>query len=109
MPVGGRVRSGSAELGLTLAEDKTIGWSLTTRPRDDRQGVRGRTGRVGAALVAWRYAEVHATSKKKSTNLAVAECECPRKIRVARTTLAEAPITCGKCGTDFMAEDDEGE
>ncbi|MFC0539868.1 hypothetical protein [Kutzneria chonburiensis] len=94
------------ELGLTLAEDKTIGWSLTTVPETTAKAYAAELDELSAALVAWRYAEVHATSKKKSTNLAVAECACPRKIRVARTTLAEAPITCGKCGVDFVAEDD---
>ena len=102
-----KFRALGEELGLTLAEDKTIGWSLTTVPETTAKAYAAELDELGAALVAWRYAEVSATTKKKSTNLAVAECACPRKIRVARTTLAEAPITCGNCGVDFMAEDDE--
>lgn len=97
------------ELGLTLAEDKTIGWSLTSVPETTIKAYADVLDDLRAALVAWRHAEVATIGKKKSTNLAVAECACPRKIRVARATLAEAPITCGKCGVDFVTEDDEDE
>jgi hypothetical protein len=45
------------------------------------------------------------TPTKKDTNLAAATCVCPRKIRVARSTLAAAPITCEACGEDFQADD----
>ena len=37
--------------------------------------------------------------------LAVAQCQCPRKIRVAVGTLAEGPIICGVCGADFEITD----
>ena len=41
---------------------------------------------------------------KRSTNLIAAACPCGRSIRVAASTLAEAPITCHACDGDFQAK-----
>ncbi|TWP53224.1 hypothetical protein FKR81_04435 [Lentzea tibetensis] len=95
------------ELGLILEEDPKIGWSITTVPPSTAAEYAAELEALAAALVIYRHAEVHAPSKPKSSNLAVAQCACPRKIRVARSTLAEAPITCGQCSEEFVAEDDE--
>ena len=41
--------------------------------------------------------ERHQASKAR----VAAVCECPRRIWVARTVLAEAPILCGRCRQEF--------
>jgi hypothetical protein len=33
------------------------------------------------------------------------ECPCGRRIQAARPVLGEAPISCGRCGDEFMAQD----
>jgi hypothetical protein len=62
---------------------------------------------LDAAIVMFRQRVEDQPSKPKSSNLVVAECQCPRKIRVARSTLREAPITCGACECDFVSDDDD--
>jgi hypothetical protein len=96
-----------AELGLVLTEDIKRGWSTTTVPPTTAERYKATLGTLAAALVAYRHAEVHTPGKKKSSNLAVAECACPRKIRVAKTTLAEAPIICGGCDHEFVIIEQE--
>lgn len=102
-----RFKELGTEVGLTLAEDPSIGWSITTVPLSTAAEYADELDALTTALVIYRHAEVRPASKAKSTNLAVATCACPRKIRVARSTLAEGAITCGNCGADFMVEDDE--
>jgi len=41
---------------------------------------------------------------RRNTNLIAAICPCGRSIRVAASTLAEAPITCQACDQDFQAK-----
>lgn len=40
---------------------------------------------------------------RKSTALLKATCGCDRIIRISRSVLEQAPITCGQCGDDFTA------
>lgn len=89
------------ELGLTLEHDTRIGWSLTQVPADTEHTYRAEVAALSAALVAYRHREHRAATAARSTNLAAATCACPRRIRVARSVLADAPITCGACGHDF--------
>lgn len=89
------------ELGLALADDPRIGWSLTTVPSPTIAAYRAELALLGDALVVYRHAETRATARH-TTNLAVATCACPRRIRVALATLTAAPITCGACGHDFV-------
>lgn len=44
--------------------------------------------------------------QRKSTSLAKATCDCGRIIRVSKSVLDQAPITCGDCGSDFTAQDE---
>jgi hypothetical protein len=67
----------AAELGLDVARDPRIGWSLTTLPQPT------------------------ATSR----NMLACLCPCERRIRVARATLAEAPVICGACQGEFEPVD----
>ena len=41
---------------------------------------------------------------KRNSNFIAAICPCGRSIRVAASTLAEAPITCQACDGDFQAK-----
>jgi hypothetical protein len=75
------------------------------RPAYHRRGLRwpARGPRHGAGAVAppgaprWRG--------PRSSNLLAASCGCGRRIRVAKTTLAEAPILCGICQQPFEPVD----
>ena len=44
----------------------------------------------------------HRPGTRRNTNLLAAVCSCGRSIRVAASTLAEAPITCQACDGDFQ-------
>ena len=55
------------------------------------------------AMTLWRHGETAASPKaRRSHNLIAAICPCGRSIRVAASTLAEAPITCQACDQDFQ-------
>lgn len=109
-----RFKALGEELGLEITEHDpnargggTLGWSRTALAPETAGRYADVLEQMAAAMGAYRRAEVPgAAGGKKSSNLAVAECACPRKIRVARATLELAPITCGACGEDFAAEDD---
>ena len=93
------------ELGLSAQEDPSgkFGWTVTavtdTTARQYADGI----ALLTAAMTIWRNAEHTATASadKKSTNLIPAVCSCGRTIRVAASTLREAPITCEACDSPF--------
>jgi hypothetical protein len=70
----------------------------------DRGGQRGQVAVVDA-LVAYRHAELgNGRGGRTSSNNGVpARCGCGRRIRVAESVLEAGPITCGLCGSDFIA------
>jgi len=103
-----KFRTLGEELGLIITEDGTLGWSGTTLSPEAAQRYVDVLRQLAAAMTAYRRAEQPGMAgKSKNTNLLVAECACPRKIRVARATLAEAPIVCGACHAEFTAEENE--
>jgi hypothetical protein len=54
------------------------------------------------AMTLWRNTEhIPAAAKGRSSNLIAARCSCGRKIRVAASTLDEAPIICQACDGHF--------
>jgi hypothetical protein len=89
------------ELGLEVASVKPIGWSATTVPQHTAGVYAGQLGELQAALVLWRRQEHRIGSGSRSHNLLAAACGCGRRIRVAKATLAEAPILCGACQKSF--------
>jgi hypothetical protein len=98
-----KYRQLAVSVGLDVAQVGAIGWSDTTVP-DATAATYARTITIlDDACNLWRSAEQHAGNGKKppSTNLAVAQCRCPRKIRVAAGTLDLGPIWCRICGSDF--------
>ena len=94
----------ATELGLDTAEDPSgkFGWTITTVP-DLTVGIyAGSLAALGEAMTLWRSAEHTDTSaRRRDTNLIAAICLCGRTIRVAASTLKEAPITCQGCDGSF--------
>jgi hypothetical protein len=89
-------------IGLDVAQVGTIGWSNTTVTDATATTYAKTITALDAACNLWRSAEQHAEKDKKpTTNLAVAACQCPRKIRVAPGTPAEGPIMCAVCECDI--------
>ena len=95
----------AAELGLDVARDPRIGWSLTTLPEPTAQRYAAVLEGLTTALVLWRYLDTLASRTTTSRNLLACTCPCQRRIRVSRATLAEAPITCGACQGEFEPVD----
>jgi hypothetical protein len=95
------------ELGLEVAAVKPIGWSATTVPEPTAAAYAGQLAQLQAALVLWRRHEHRIGTGTRSRNLLPATCGCGRRIRVAKATLAEAPILCGLCAQPFEPEEPE--
>jgi hypothetical protein len=84
-----------------------IGWSATTVPEQTATAYAGQLEDLAAALVLWRRQEHRIGPGARSRNLLAATCNCGRRIRVAKTTLAEAPIPCGLCAQPFHPDDQD--
>ena len=96
------------ELGLNVASVQPIGWSATTVPDTTAAAYAGQLQELQAALVLWRRHEHRSGTGPRSRNHLAASCGCGRRIRVAKTTLVEAPILCGACAQPFApAEPDD--
>jgi hypothetical protein len=91
----------AAELGLDVACDPQTGWSQTTVPDALAEAYADVLANLDAALVLWRYAEQQTPTHTGSRNLLACTCPCGRKLRVAKQTLAQAPILCGACAEPF--------
>jgi hypothetical protein len=93
------------ELGLDVTSIHPIGWSATTVPTQTANAYAGQLEDLAAALVLWRRQEHRIGAGPRSRNLLAATCGCGRRIRVAKATLAEAPILCGTCEQPFEPAD----
>ncbi len=93
------------ELGLDVAHLDPIGWSATTVPEATAAGYAGQLEELQAALVLWRRQEARIGTGTRSRNLLACTCACGRRLRVAKATLAEAPILCGACEQPFEPAD----
>ena len=92
----------AAELGLDVAETPGFGWTITTVPDATASRYATQLAALKDAMTLWRNTEhVPAAAKGRSTNLIAAQCSCGRKIRVAASTLDEAPILCQACDGYF--------
>ena len=94
------------ELGITVEFDKRIGWSPTTVPGPTAARYERELQALAEAMTLWRLDEslTTTTGPRRSTNLIAATCPCDRRIRVAASTLAEAPITCQACDGHFQPQ-----
>jgi hypothetical protein len=97
----------AGELGLEVASVQPIGWSATTVPEQTAKVYAGPLEDLAAALVLWRRQEHRLGPGPRSRNLLAARCGCGRRIRVAKTTLAEAPILCSLCAQPFQPDDQD--
>jgi hypothetical protein len=95
------------ELGLEVTTVKPIGWSATTVPQPTASAYAGQLEELQAALVLWRRQEHRIGTGPRSRNLLPAACGCGRRIRVAKATLAEAPVLCGACQNPFEPDDQD--
>ena len=95
----------AGELGLEVTSVQPIGWSATTVPGATAAAYAGQLEELAAALVLWRRQEHRIGTGPRSRNLLAATCGCGRRIRVAKTTLAEAPILCAACQQPFQPAD----
>ena len=97
------------ELGLEVASVKPIGWSATTVPEPTASAYAWQLEELQAALVLRRRQEHRIGTGPRARNLLAAACGCGRRIRVAKATLAQAPILCGACQQPFEPADPDEE
>jgi hypothetical protein len=109
------------ELLLDAAEVGDIGWS-DTRPTDQARELYAEVlTELGVALTLWRRAEGEAfgggdpdpgksgggetgaggRGRPTANTPRACVCACPRRIRAAPSVLAQGPIRCLVCATDF--------
>ena len=94
------------ELGITVEHDPRLGWSVTTVPETTLLSYARQVYDLQNAITLWRHDDhTPAGTTRRSTNLIAAACPCGRSIRIAASTLAEAPVTCRACDGDFTAKD----
>jgi curved DNA-binding protein CbpA len=93
------------QLGLIVEHDPRIGWSASTITDVTQIAYARQLADLTQAMTLWRHSET-ATSPttRRTSNFIAAVCSCGRSIRVAASTLAEAPITCQACDGDFQAK-----
>ena len=97
------------EAGLTVEHDNNFGWSITTITPATELAYASQLQALTDAMTLWRHGETTTGPKaRRNTNLIAAICPCGRSIRVAASTLAEAPITCQACDQDFQAKNPDG-
>jgi hypothetical protein len=90
------------ELGLEVAKTDKTGWSTTTVPDPTARDYAAQLRALQDAMILWRQNETPAgSSPRRNSNFIAAVCPCDRTIRVAASTLAEAPITCEACNGSF--------
>jgi DnaJ domain len=93
------------QLGLAVEHDERNGWAATTVTDVTRIAYARQLADLAQAMTMWRHGETTTgPATKRSTNLIAAICPCGRSIRLAASTLAEAPITCHACDGDFQAK-----
>ena len=97
------------QLGLVVEHDQANGWAATTVTDVTRIAYARQLADLAQAMTMWRHGETTTgPATKRSTNLIAAICPCGRSIRLAASTLAEAPITCHACDGDFQAKNPDG-
>ena len=93
------------QLGLIVTHDDHNGWSASTITDVTKIAYARQLHDLAQAMTMWRNGETTTgPTARRNTNLIAAICPCGRSIRVAASTLAEAPITCQACGSDFQAK-----
>jgi hypothetical protein len=94
------------EVGLEVTADARTGMSQTHLTDQAATRYAEQLRDLEAALGLWRHAEPKHEREAGSRSLLACSCACGRKLRVARSTLEQAPILCGACEQPFEAERD---
>jgi DnaJ domain len=92
------------ELGLAIEHDDKNGWAASKITHHAEHAYTDQLDALAEAMTLWRASETSSPTTRRNTNLIAAACPCGRSIRVAASTLAEAPITCQACDGDFHAK-----
>jgi curved DNA-binding protein CbpA len=93
------------ELGLAVEHDDRNGWSASTITPAAQAAYARQLDALAQAMTLWRHGEtITGATPRRNTNFIAAICPCGRLIRVAASTLAEAPITCAACDGKFQAK-----
>ena len=97
------------QLGLAVEHDQRNGWAITTITDVTKIAYARQLADLAQAMTMWRHGEATpGSAPRRNSNLIAAICPCGRSIRVAASTLAEAPITCQACDGDFQAKNPDG-
>jgi hypothetical protein len=101
----------ATEVGLDVSQDSRTGWSPSVLSAGTADlYVDAITGLAAAMRAHRRIDLVTASTRTNNNNGVVAACDCPRKIRIATTVLAEGPLWCGVCDHEFVNPDtDQGD
>jgi hypothetical protein len=97
-----RFKALAEEVGIQVAKEPRIGWSPTALTDTTRSEYADTITMLGHALRLYRAVEITDRKTGNTTNRCACVCDCGRRIRVAASTLAAGPITCGIYGTDFQ-------
>jgi len=93
------------QLGLAVGHDQRNGWAATTITDVTKIAYARQLADLAQAMTMWRHGEATTgPTARRNTNLLAAACPCGRSIRVAASTLAEAPIICQACDGKFQAK-----
>jgi hypothetical protein len=95
-----RYRALASELGLTVEQTGTIGWSHTTLPDDTGARYRRELAAVTKALTASREPELGSRHGRTKNNRLSLVCASGRHPGVPRGP-EQGPILCGLCGNPF--------
>jgi len=94
------------EVQLEVTADARTGLSQTQLTDQAATRYADQLGDLEDALQLWRHAEPTRDNQAGSRNLLACSCACGRKLRVAKSTLEQAPILCGACQQPFAPERD---
>jgi len=96
----------AAELGMTVAKDQRVGWSVCTLMAGTADSYRPVLAELAAAMRAYRRPEeATVRSRTNNNNGLTLACDCARKIRVSVAVAEEGPILCGTCHTRFLSDE----
>jgi hypothetical protein len=95
-------RQAAESLGLAVMRKTSggTGWSETSLPTSAVSRYKPQIQKLDRALTKWTPTE-QVNDARDSRNPDTALCSCGRKIRIQRSTLAVAPVICGRCNQEF--------
>lgn len=92
-----RFKALAEELGITVDQDPTIGWSITTLPDTTAARYKAELSAMKKALKYYRKPELTIVGPKRTIKVS---CEC-RSITLLKSFLEKGAIRCDECGELF--------